>query len=244
MNGTFQDTKFTKLNSTDDEDYYIPTTGGVGAGTGTMLSRHQTGYAPYSFYVYEQVYDRNGNPVQNAFVDRSGPGGKPDGMITEEDRYCAGDPNPDFYYGINVKLQYKNWDFGFNGHGSLGYKVFNDFASKNSTAYVDVNQPHLSNFATAVKNTGFVAANTDEQWLSDMFVEDASFFRLDDINLGYTFKELGNWKGSIRLAASCQNVFVLTGFTGLDPEVSGTDGVASSFWPRPRTYSLRLNINF
>ena len=244
VNGTFQDTKFTKLNSTPDPDYYIATTGGVGKGTGTMLSRHQVGYAPYSFYVYKQIYDRKGNTVQNAFEDISGPDGEPDGIITEADRYCAGDPNPDFYYGINVKLQYKDWDFGFNGHGSLGYKVFNNFASANSTAFVDVNQSQMSNFATAVKDTGFTAANSGEQWLSDMFVQDASFFRMDDINVGYTFKEIGNWKGNIRLAASCQNVFVLTGFKGVDPEVSDVNGVSNSFWPRPRTYSLRLNINF
>ena len=244
LNGTVQDTKFTKLNSTDDPNYYIPTTGGVGKGTGTMLSRHQVGYAPYAFFVYEQVYDRKGNPVQNAFVDRSGPDGKPDGKITEADRYCAADPNPDFYYGINVKLSYRNWDFGFNGHGSIGYKVFNNFASANSTAFVDVNQSQLSNFATAVKNTGFTAANSGEQWLSDMFIEDASFFRMDDINLGYTFKDIRNWKGNIRVAASCQNVFVLTGFSGIDPEVSDVNGVSNTFWPRPRTYSLRLNINF
>ena len=244
VNGTFQDTKFTKLNSTDDPNYYIATTGGVGKGTGTMLSRHQVGFAPYAFYVYKQVYDRKGNPIQNAFEDISGPDGKPDGKITEADRYCAGDPNPDFYYGINVKLSYKNWDFGFNGHGSLGYKVFNNFASANSTAFVDVNQSQLSNFAKAVKNTGFTAANSAEQWLSDMFVEDASFFRMDDINLGYTFKDIRNWKGNIRVAASCQNVFVLTGFSGIDPEVKDINGVSNTFWPRPRTYSLRLNINF
>ena len=101
----------------------------------------------------------------------------------------------------------------------------------------------MSNFATAVKNTGFTAANSGEQWLSDMFVEDASFFRLDDINLGYTFKDIRNWKGNIRIAASCQNVVVLTGFSGIDPEVD-LNGVSNSFWPRPRTYSLRLNINF
>jgi iron complex outermembrane receptor protein len=122
--------------------------------------------------------------------------------------------------------------------------VFNNFASANSTAFVDVNQSQLSNFATAVKNTGFTAANSAEQWLSDMFVEDASFFRMDDINLGYTFKDIRNWKGNIRVAASCQNVFVLTGFSGIDPKVNDVNGVSNTFWPRPRTYSLRLNINF
>ena len=243
VNGTYQNTVFTKLNSVDSDEYYVAVTG-ISKGTGTLLSRHQVGSAPYAFYVYEQVYDRNGNPVQNAFVDRSGPEGKPDGVIDDNDRYCAGDPNPDFYYGINVKLSYKDWDFGFNGHGSLGYTVFNDFASANSTAYLDLNGSGLYNFANTIMSTGFKAANSGIQYMSDMFVEDASFFRMDDINLGYTFRKIGNWKGNIRLAASCQNVFVLSSFSGIDPEVSGTDGVARSFWPRPRTYSLRLNINF
>ena len=243
LNGTYQNTVFTKLNSVDSDDYYVAVTG-ISKGTGTLLSRHQVGSAPYAFYVYEQVYDRNGNPVQNAFVDRSGPDGEPDGLIDDYDRYCAGDPTPDFYYGLNVKLSYKNWDFGFNGHGSLGYTVFNDFASANSTAYLDVDSAGLSNFAKTITATGFKAENDGKQYMSDMFIEDASFFRLDDINLGYTFRDIRNWKGSIRVAASCQNVCVLTGFSGIDPEVNGTDGVARSFWPRPRTYSLRLNINF
>ena len=238
VNGTYQNTVFTKLNSVDSDDYYVAVTG-ISKGTGTLLSRHQVGSAPYAFYVYEQVYDRNGNPIQNAFVDRSG-----DGVIDDEDRYCAGDPTPDFYYGLNVKLSYKDWDFGFNGHGSLGYTVFNDFASANSTAYLDVDSAGLSNFAKTITKTGFKAENDGKQYMSDMFIENASFFRLDDINLGYTFREIGNWKGNIRLAASCQNVFVLTGFSGIDPEVNSTDGVARSFWPRPRTYSLRLNVNF
>jgi iron complex outermembrane receptor protein len=80
--------------------------------------------------------------------------------------------------------------------------------------------------------------------VSDYFIEDASFFRMDDINLGYTFRDIRNWNGNIRVAASCQNVFVLTGFSGVDPEVNNNSGVSDTFWPRPRTYSLRLSINF
>lgn len=238
FNGTFQDTKFTKLNATDDPNYYEDVTS-ISKGTGSKLSRHQVGYAPYSYYVLQQIYDHEGNPVQNAFVDQN-----KDGVINDLDKYCAGDPNPDFYFGLNLKLSYKNWDFGFNGHGSIGYTVFNDFASANSTAYINTTAGSLPNFANVVKKTGFKEANSGNQWYSDMFIEDASFFRMDDINLGYTFREIGNWGGNIRVAASCQNVFVLTKFSGIDPEVSGTSGVSNTFWPRPRTYSLRLNINF
>ncbi len=238
VNGTFQDTKITKLNATDREGYYIQTSS-ISHGTGSYVGRHQVGYAPYSYWVFKQLYDENGKPIQNAFVDLTG-----DGKISDADRYCAGDANPDFFYGLNLKLSYKNWDFGFNGHGSLGYKVFNDFASNNSTAYFDVNAGNLPNFANAVKRTGFTQISGDYQFYSDFYLEDASFFRLDDINLGYTFKDIRNWGGNIRVAASCQNVFVITKYSGIDPEVNSADGVDRTFWPRPRTYSLRLNVNF
>ena len=238
VNGTFQDTKFTKLNATDDDSYYIQTSG-ISHGTGSYVGRHQVGYAPYSYWVFKQLYDQNGMPIQNAFVDLN-----EDGVINNDDRYCAGDPNPDFYYGLNLKLSYKNWDFGFNGHGSLGYMVFNDFASNHSTSYFDVNAGNLPNFATAVKRTGFTQISGDYQYFSDFYLENASFFRLDDINLGYTFKDINEKGANIRVAASCQNVFVLTNYTGIDPEINSTDGVDRTFWPRPRTFSIRLNVNF
>ena len=238
VNGTFQNTVFTKLNATDDENYYIQTSG-ISHGTGSYVGRHQVGYAPYSYWVFKQLYDENGMPIQNAFVDLN-----EDGVINNDDRYCAGNPNPDFYYGLNLKLSYKNWDFGFNGHGSFGYNVFNDFASNHSTAYFDVNAGNLPNFATAVTRTGFTQISGDYQFFSDFYLENASFFRMDDINLGYTFKEIGKWAGNIRVAASCQNVFVLTKYSGIDPEINSTDGVDRTFWPRPRTYSVRVNVNF
>lgn len=153
-------------------------------------------------------------------------------------------PNPDFFYGISLKLSYKNWDFGFNGHGSAGNWVFNDFASANSTSNIDINAGNLPNFARLVKKTGFTKANSGEQWYSDMFLENASFFRMDDINLGYTFNKIGNWKGSMRVAFGVQNAFVITDYSGVDPEIPGVNGIDGSIWPRPRTYSLRLNVNF
>ena len=237
LNGTFQNTKFTKLNATDDADFYMDASSLPG--TGRVLGRHQVGNAPYSYYVYQQLYDSEGMPIQNAFVDRND-----DGIINDADRYCAGDPNPDFYYGLNVKLSYKNWDFGFNGHGNIGYTVYNAFGAMNSTSYFDANQGHLPNFAQAVKQTGFTDVNDTYQYMTDLFIEDASFFRMDDINLGYTFREIGNWGGNIRVAASCQNVFVLSKFKGVDPETNNTSGINNSFWPRPRTFSIRLNVNF
>ena len=239
FNGSFQNTEFTKLNPTEDNNYYIEV-GNISKGTGGYLSRQMTGYAPYTYYTYKQKYDADGRPLQNEFVDLDD-----DGVITEGDRYMTGkSPAPKFFYGINVKVSYRNWDFGLNGHGSAGTWVFNDFASANSTASVDLNSGALPNQARLVMKTGFTAPNSARQWYSDYFLENASFFRLDDLNLGYTFRGVGPWETDIRVAFGAQNVFIITGYSGMDPEVISETGIDNTIWPRPRTYSLRMNVKF
>lgn len=239
FNGTFQNTVFTKLNPTEDNGYYIET-GNISKGTGGYLSRQMVGYAPYTYFTYKQKYYPDGNPIHNEFVDRDG-----NGVITENDRYMTGkSPAPKFFYGINLKVSYRDWDFGMNGHGAAGTWVFNDFASANSTASLDLNSGALPNQARLVKKTGFTAPNSAQQWYSDYFLENASFFRLDDINLGYTFRRIGSWETDVRLGLSVQNVFILTGYSGMDPEVISETGIDNVIWPRPRTYSVRLNVNF
>ena len=239
LNATFQNSKFTKLNVTQDDSYYVET-GTISKGTGGYLCRQMVGHAPYTYYTYKQKYDADGRPLQNQFEDLDG-----DGVITEGDRYMTGkSPSPTFYYGVNLKLSWRDWDFGLNGHGAAGNWVFNDFASANSTASLDLNSGSLPNQALLVKKTGFVAPNSAEQWYSDYFLEHAYFFRLDDVNVGYTFRGVGRWKSDIRLAFGVQNVFVLTPYTGMDPEVTAENGIDNTMWPRPRTYSLRLNVNF
>ena len=239
FNGTFQSTEFTKLNPTEDNNYYIET-GTISRGTGGYLCRQMVGYAPYTYFLYKQKYDSDGRPLQNEFVDLDG-----DGTITQADRYMTGKSvSPKFYYGLNLKVTYKDWDFGLNGHGSAGTWVFNDFASANSTSSLDLNSGALPNQARLVRKTGFTAPNSGEQWYSDYFLENASFFRLDDLNAGYTFRGIGPWESDIRIGASVQNVFVLTGYTGMDPETVSENGIDNTMWPRPRTWSLRINVNF
>lgn len=239
FNGAFQNTEFTKLNPTEDDNYYIET-GNISKGTGGYLCRQMVGYAPYTYYTYRQKYDSEGRPLQNEFVDLDG-----DGVITENDRYMTGkSASPKFYYGMSVKVTYRDWDFGINGHGAAGTWVFNDFASANSTASLDLNSGALPNQAKLVKKTGFVAPNSGRQWYSDYFLENASFFRLDDINVGYTFRRIGGHDADLRLAVGMQNVFILTGYSGTDPEVISENGIDNTMWPRPRTWSLRLGLNF
>ncbi len=240
FNGTFQDTYFTKLNNINDPNYAIYTSSpGTGRTGGADLQMHTVGSAPYTFYTFQQLYDAEGNPIQNAFVDRN-----KNGLLDQGDRYNTGkSPAPDFFYGLNLKLSYKNWDFGFNGHGSVGNYAFNSFFAGHASSAFDT-RAGLSNFATTVLRTGWTATGISEQDYSDLYLEDASFFRMDDINLGYTFEKVGNTDLNIRVAAGVQNVFVITKYSGVDPEVSGVTGIDGTIWPRPRIYSLRVNLNF
>jgi iron complex outermembrane receptor protein len=198
------------------------------------------GYAPYTYYTYKQKYDEDGRPLQNQFEDLDR-----DGIITAGDRYMTDkSPQPKFYYGMNIKVSYRNWDFGMNGHGAAGTWIFNDFASANSTSSLDLNAGTLPNQAKLVKTTGFTAPNSGEQWYSDYFLENASFFRLDDINAGYTFRRIGKWETDLRFGLAMQNVFILTGYSGMDPEVTSETGIDYTVWPRSRTYSIRATVSF
>ena len=248
LNGTFQKTVFTKLTNTDDPDYGIQI-GQIAATKEGYLELHKVGYAPYMFYCYQQLYDENGNPIQNAAVDRNG-----DGAITDADRYMTGKkPSPDFFGGISFKASYKNWDFGFNGHGSIGNYLFNDVYGFSSTSATDFGFGFIPNYNRYVLQNNWRVANEPRQSFSDMFLEDASFFRMDDINLGYSLRPR-NSRMSYRFAFSVQNAFVITNYTGMDPEAIDEKGIDTQtlgstmsniiFWPRPRVYSFRVSINF
>ncbi len=236
LNGTWQQTEIKTLPTA-----YI-SLGSAGGGTGNTAQRHMVGYTPHTFYLWQQVYDSNGKAIENALVDRDG-----NGQITDADRYMTNkSPNPDFFYGINLKLTYKNWDFGFNGHGTVGNYMYNDvMGGLACTNYRDlIDKGYLINSHPNVPTFGFTQSATTQQRLSDMFLENASFFRLDDVNLGYTFRNVSKQNLSIRLAAGVQNVCVITNYSGLDPEGSVAGGIDGNVYPRPRIYSVRLGINF
>jgi len=248
VTGTMEDTKFTKLTIGDDAnnaDYYIPV-GGIGVGTGGYIQQQKVGYSPNIFYTYQQAYDANGEAIQNALVDRDG-----NGLIDMNDRYLSGKkPLPDFYYGLNVKFGYKNWDFGFNGHGSKGNWLFNNYRRGHSTtARTDLSYDRLPNYHTSVLETGWTDTNSDPQNYSDYWLEDASFFKIDDVNVGYTFKNVIEKQGSsLRLAATVNNVLTITDYSGVDPETgiagNGDQGIDGRSDPRIRTFTLRAMLNF
>ena len=239
-NVTFQNTKITKLTAKNIPGYLGVTTGPNLGGTDGYTSLHRIGFSPYTFYLFEQAYDTEGNPIQNVLIDRDG-----DGTLTESDRYVTGySPTPWMYFGLNTHLSYRNWDFSINGHGSIGSYALNRVAMGYSAAVSeDATKNFIQNWSNTYLVPGWVDVPLTVQKYSDLFVENTSFFKIDDINLGYTFK-FKRLAESLRVAASVQNVATLTKYRGLDPEIQGVDGVDNNMFPRPRLYTIRLNINF
>lgn len=240
-NITWNKSEITKLTTAELANYPGVEVGDSdpGYGTGLRTQKHMTGYAPNTFWLYQQVYDEDGKPIQNVFVDRNG-----DGQITSADRYMTDkSPAPKVYMGLSSTFTYKNFDLGFNLRANFGNYMFNAFAADNSTVRTFNNQGFLSNLYTGVYRTGFTESNSTEQKLSDYFLENASFLKMDNLTLGYRFNKLFSQPISGRISFSLQNVFTVTNYNGLDPETSGV-GVDRSVWPRPRTYTLGLNLNF
>ncbi len=191
------------------------------------------GYAPYMFYVYHQLYTENGRPIEGAFADVN-----KDGKINSEDLYRYHSPSPDFTLGFSTSLRYKNWNLSTSLRANIGNYVYNGMAM-NTGAFntMSYNDYQLNNLNRSYLSTGFQT----RQYLSDYYVENASFLKMDNLTLGYRFNKLKNGL-NLNLAATVQNVFTLTQYTGVDPEVPS--GMDVSFYPRPRIFSLSLGLEF
>ncbi len=232
-NIAYNQNEITKLTSADDPDYIVQT-GSISGGTGNTIQVHQVGEAASSFYVYKQIYGTDGKPIEGLYEDVNG-----DGTFDESDFYVGDSPNPDVMLGINTSLSYKNWDFSMSGRANLGMSVYNNMAS-NLGYYnrLQTSGEYLNNVSTDVYKTGFNSA----QYFSDYYVQNASFFRMDNMTLGYNIDELLGAKLRMRIYSSVNNVFVITDYDGIDPEVDG--GIDNNIYPRPRTYLLGVNVTF
>ena len=236
-NFTWNKSRITKLTATYNPDYPGIAAGNAPFATGTTIQYHQVGYAPSTFYLYQQVYDDKGNPIQNAVVDRN-----QDGEITQADQYFTGkSPMPKVFMGLNSQLRYKNWDLGFNLRANFGNYVFNGFAADHTTLAHFNNQGFINNYYLDAGKYGWTHSSENFQKTSDLYLENASFLKMDNITVGYTFDKFFTEKISGRVSASVQNVFTITRYNGLDPETSAID---SNIWPRPRTFTIGLNLNF
>ncbi len=211
-------------------------TGFTGAGTGGTSQILQEGFTPNSFFVYKQLYDQSGAPIEGAFADLNG-----DGIISGEDRYIYKNPDPDLLLGFSTTLNYKNFDLGFNLRASFGNRILNTINSTRSYSSTLLEGQSLENISTNYLNTGFIQQN-GENVLSDMFIENGSFLRMDYATVGYTFPNWLGGKASLRLFTTVQNPFIITEYSGLDPEITG--GIDATIYPRQRQFLFGANVKF
>ena len=192
------------------------------------------GYEPYMFYVYHQLYDsETGKPIEGAYADLNG-----DGEINDADLYRYHSPAPKYIMGLSTSLRYKQLTLGMSFRANIDNYVYNGMGmSTGAWETVSYNNSQLNNLNTSFLKTGFKT----RQYLSDYYVENASFLKLDNLSLSYNVGKINKW-ASLTVSAMVQNVFTITGYSGTDPEVP--NGMDNSFYPRPRTYSLSLGLQF
>lgn len=205
-------------------------TGGISGGNGNTVQIHAEGHPASSFYLFQQVYDESGAPLEGVYVDQNG-----DGQIDDSDKIINKSPDPKVTMTFGSQFRYKKWDLGFNIRASIGNYVYNNVLSTKAV-YNDLFTHGLNN---VVENDYYFE---QPRYMSDYYLRNASFVRCDNITLGYTWDNLLNDKLRLRLFGAVQNPFVITKYKGVDPEVFG--GIDNSVYPRATTYSLGLVATF
>lgn len=221
VNFTLNESKITKLTLVDSPNYGV-NIGNVSGSTAGTIQVHSVGYSPYTFNLFEQEYDANNNPIEGKYKG---------GLVKGKS------PMPKSYLGLSSKLNYKNWYFSFNGHANFGNYVYNNVKSKDYKTKAFSGNGTYSNILSYTAEQGF----KDLQLYSDFFLEDASFFRMDNITLGHNFKKISD-KFDLGVNFSVQNAFVITNYSGIDPEVYL--GIDNNMYARPRSFMFGLNVNF
>ena len=236
MNFTINRNKITNLTAIANPNFPGLPVGGISGGVGTDIQIDQVGYAKNSFYTLQQVYGTNGKPLDGVFVDRNG-----DGVINSSDLSVTHGPDPQEYFGINSEIRVKKWSGGFSARANFSNYVYYNIASSTGIRSNFLNGLGIiENGASNVLETGFSGTNSNE-YLSDYYLQNASFFRMDNMHIGYNFGKVFGSTGDLRISANVQNVFIITDYKGVDPEV--TNGIDNNLYPRPRTYVLGLNLS-
>ena len=224
-NVAINDNKITRLDNEQN-------VGGIGFGA--FLQRHETGKSPYSYYVYKQIYDHKGRPIEGSYADLNG-----DGRINNDDRYFYKDPYADVLMGLSASITYKDFDLSMASRASLGNYSSNRMAAASNENQI-WNLGRLSNVHTSYLDTGFLYFS-DKNGVSDHYIQNASFFKLDNVTLGWTVDNVID-NNPMRLYISADNLLTITEYDGVDPEITG--GIDSNFYPRSRAIALGLDINF
>jgi iron complex outermembrane receptor protein len=236
FNAAYNKNKITKLTVSDDDATGVET-GGISGGTGNNVQMFQVGYPMRTFNLYQQVYDTAGNPVNGVYVDRNN-----DGQINADDKYLGHHADPDWTFGFNTSFSWKNWTAALSGHASLGNWVYNNVASDTEMLADLWTNQFISNRVSGATKSMFSQA----QYLSDYYLQDGSYLKLDNFTLGYTFPKLFNVTAdrpfSLNIFGTVQNICCLTRYTGIDPEIYG--GIDGTVYPRPRTFVAGVKLNF
>ena len=231
VNGAYNHQKITKMTTNDGDGYKGVDVGGIAGAVGNTIQKHMTGYAPNTFYVFQQIYDVDGRPIMGAYVDRNN-----DGVVDEEDKYYYKSPHPKVTLGFNTSLNWKQWNFAASAHANLGNYVYDNNSSQLSLLTDLWTNNFIANRIPQGVKDGFIKA----QYFSDYYIKDASFFKLDNVTVGYTFALKNDM--ALNLFGTVQNVLIISPYDGLDPEIFG--GIDSNIWPRPRTFVIGAKFNF
>ena len=236
VNAAYNRNRVTKLTASDENATGVED-GGISGGTGNNVRMFQVGYPIYTFNLYQQVYDKEGNPINGVYVDRNN-----DGQINADDKYLGHHADADFTFGFNTNASWKNWTAALSGHASLGNWVYNNVASDTEMLADLWTNQFVSNRVASAPKSMFSQA----QYLSDYYLQDGSFLKIDNVTLGYTFPRLFDASVdrpvSLNIFGTVQNVICLTRYTGVDPEVFG--GIDGAVYPRPRSFILGAKLNF
>lgn len=229
-NVTFEQREITKLSLGEDPDFFIPQ-GGIAGGVGNTIQLWKEGYDPSTFFVFRQVYDDAGQPIEGAYVDVNG-----DNQITEADKQAYKKATPDAFAGFTSLLTYKNLDFSFTFRGSFGNYMYNNVDSGSfQEGIINTAGNYYLNNSVNLLESNF----NDAQYFSDYYIQRADFVKLDNVSLGYTFE---GSKVDVRASITGTNLLIISDYDGLDPEIS--NGIDNNFYPRPRTYVVGLNFTF
>jgi iron complex outermembrane receptor protein len=234
INAARNENKITKLTAIDDPSFLGNPTGGISGGVGNMIQMNSVDYPMNSFFVYQQVYDNNGNPIEGLYVDRNN-----DGKITDADRYHYKSPNADWTFGLFTTLSYKKISFSAAGHAAIGNYMYNNVSS-NRGVYSNLYRaegPYLGNVTSDVYDVNF----NNQQYLSDYYVQNASYFKMDYMSLAYDFGKVLKNTAGLKLSFTVNNVFTITKYKGLDPEIQ--NGIDNNLYPRSRVYVLGVNLS-
>ena len=236
VNAAYNQNLVTKLTASDEDATGVPV-GGISGGTGNNVQMIQVGYPMRTFYLYQQVYDTKGNPVNGVYVDRNN-----DGQINADDKYLGHHADADWTFGFNTNFNWKNWTAALSGHASLGTWVYNNVASDTEMLADLWTNQFVSNRVSTAPKSMFSQA----QYLSDYYLQDGSFLKFDNFTLGYTFPRLFDVAAdrpfSLNVFGTVQNIWCLTRYTGIDPEIYG--GIDGTVYPRPRIFILGVKANF